>query len=957
MRTALHRARVALLGLLALVAAYGVIGAFVVPPLAKRMLVDSMHERLGRPVVLDHLFVNPYTLEAQAKGLRILERDGRTPFASFETLDLVASLASIRHLAPVVDQFRLGGLRVHLVRDGDSHYNVSDILERLHARAAAAPARDPADPVRFAVSNIRVVNAAVSFDDQPAHAMHRVEGIQLAVPSVSNLPTRVKDRVRPSLSAMVNGAPFRLDGEAVPFADTVSTRFNLDLRDVDLRQYLGYVPAGEPVKVKRGRLDARIALRFSQAPGRASAVDLSGTAAARDLEVADGETSATLGRLEVAIASLDPLGGTARIDSVRLDDIATMRDWKVAALQARGIDADLRRHSVRVASVETRDGRLTLTRRPDGSLEMPRLADAGAAPGDTAAKTWDIAVASLTMSGYGVTLADQSVQPSVTHRVLVSRLDGSDLTTGNGMQGRVKADMRLEPGGTLGIDSTFALDPLDVKAAVDARSIDLVPVRAYVSRFPAVALKSGLASAKGIVTVSGKPDALTLGYDGSVQVDRFATWDTLNREDLLNWKRIRTRGVKLRLAPRSRLLLDVADVDVEGAYSRIFVNPQGKLNVQQLITATSEQPDPPVARAQPTPARDIRIERIRFAGSRLNFTDHYIRPNYTADVGSVEGTITHLSSDPSSRAKVMLKGRWDAASPVLIAGTVNPLRGDLALDIAAKGEAIDLTKLTAYSQRYAGYGITAGRLTLDVRYKVQDGKLDGRNRILVDQLQFGDKVESPDATKLPVLFVVNLLKDKDGRINLELPISGSLEDPSFDIGAVIGQVFSSHFAKAETSPFALLAGSLGDDAAGDDGGDLAFVDFDAGQAQLSPAARKKLDTIVKMLQDRPGLKLEVASPPVAAQDVEALKAAELQRRLAAAPKDLSKEAREKLAAQPVEVPDEARNALSAQRVAAVKAYLVGDSRLPVDRVAVASAPEAKPREDAAHPIRVDFALR
>jgi len=302
----------------------------------------------------------------------------------------------------------------------------------------------------------------------------------------------------------------------------------------------------------------------------------------------------------------------------------------------------------------------------------------------------------------------------------------------------------------------------------------------------------------------------------------------------------------------------------------------------------------------------------------------------------------------------MLAGTWDGSSPVVIAGTVNPLSGDLFLDLGAEAKEIDLTKLTAYSQRYAGYGIKQGRLTLDVKYHVEGGKMEGRNRILVDQLAFGDKVESPDATSLPVLFVVNLLKDKDGRINLELPVSGSLDDPKFEIGAVISQMFGSHFAKARSSPFSLLAGAQGDD--------LGFVEFAAGESALAPAAQAKLDSLVKVLQDRPGLKLEIEPATPSPQDLDALKAAALQARLAAAPKDLPKEAREKLAQQPVEVSDADREALAAARIERVKGYLSDASRLGAERVLLASAPPATGANGGAAPgparaSRVDFALR
>src|SRR5205823_1051081 len=147
--------------------------------------------------------------------------------------------------------------------------------------------------------------------------------------------------------------------------------------------------------------------------------------------------------------------------------------------------------------------------------------------------------------------------------------------------------------------------------------------------------------------------------------------------------------------------------------------------------ATGDNPAPAPEPKENLKPRNVRIDSISFADSRLNFTDHFIKPNYTADVGDLNGTVTGLSSEPSARGVVDLKGSYDKSSPVIIGGTINPLSGDLFLDIAAKGKDIDLPRLSAYSMRYAGYPITAGKLTLDVKYHVEDGKLDGRNNIVL----------------------------------------------------------------------------------------------------------------------------------------------------------------------------------------------------------------------------------
>ena len=930
-----------------LVAAYALLGFVVVPQVARKQIPEQLSHRLGRTVALDEVRFNPFTLAARAKGFRILERDGKSAFVSFETLEAKASPASIYRLAPIVDGLTLTGLRVHAIRDGDSHYNFSDILDRLRAAASSAERKKDEEPARFSLANLRIVDAAADFDDRPNASRHTIRGMQLAVPLVSNLPTRVKSPVQPSFAATIDGSPFVLTGESLPFDPTLRSRFNVQVHDVDVPKYLAYLPSGMPVKIDAGKLDADLKLRFAQAANGDPTIDVAGRAALADVAVSgtDGPLG-KFGKLEADVTSFDPMAGVAKVASVALSNAAAMQDrWKVGSLTVRGVEADLRKRTARIDSIATSDGDLTLERDANG-IATPRLAASNAA----SETPWSITLREAKVTTYKVKLLDRTVAPSASHTIDITRLDAKDLGTTRGVQGNAAIQVKLEHGGSLDATTTFALQPLEMKGTFDARGIELAPYRPYVAQFPAVAIRSGVAGAKGAFTLSGKPEALRIALEADAEVDRLNTVDTLNREDLLNWKSLKTRGVKLALAPDAPLHLAVADLAVDGAYSRIVVTPQGKLNVQELIGATEPDPEPAAQPGPPRP-RDIRIDRITFARSRLNFTDHYIKPNYTADVGELHGSVTKLSSDPSTRAVVALQGKWDASSPVTIAGSVNPLRGDLFLDVAARGQEIDLTKLTAYSQRYAGYGIKEGRLTLDVKYHVEDGKLEGRNRLVVDQLAFGDKVDSPEATKLPVLFAVNLLKDKNGRIDLELPISGSLEDPQFEVGAVIAQIFSSRIEKAQSSPFALIAG--GDGANADE---LAYVEFEPGSADLTPAARQKLDRLVKVLDDRPGLKLALAARVDDAADVEALTTALRQRKLAALPKDAPRDAREKIEKAAMELPPDARQALLQKRDEQVRSYLVAKGRLPEERVIVAAEP-IKADGVKARVSRVDFALR
>ena len=216
--------------------------------------------------------------------------------------------------------------------------------------------------------------------------------------------------------------------------------------------------------------------------------------------------------------------------------------------------------------------------------------------------------------------------------------------------------------------------------------------------------------------------------------------------------------------------------------------------------------------------------------------------------------MTGLSSQLDTAADVDLRGRFAGSAPVEIKGRINPLVRNLFLDLKASVRDIELGPFTPYSGKYVGYAIEKGKLTFNVAYKIENRKLTASNQIVVDQLTFGGKVESPQATKLPVMLAVALLKDRNGVIDVNLPISGSLDDPKFSIGGLIIRVIINLITKAITAPFALLGNLVG---GGGDGAELSYVQFDPGRAVLTAQAQDKLATLQKGLVDRPALKLDI----------------------------------------------------------------------------------------------------
>jgi len=276
-------------------------------------------------------------------------------------------------------------------------------------------------------------------------------------------------------------------------------------------------------------------------------------------------------------------------------------------------------------------------------------------------------------------------------------------------------------------------------------------------------------------------------------------------------------------------------------------------------TASAPTPAASTATARPAPQAGprptVRVGTVRIASGNVNFTDLFIRPNYTANLTQLVGSIEAIASDRAAPSDVLITGRVDDDTPLEITGKVNPLAPTSFIDLRAIARGFDLPKLSPYSGRWAGYAIEKGKLTADVRYRIEGDRLAAENKLTINQLTFGEKIDSKDATSLPVRLAVSLLKDRNGNIDLDLPISGTISDPQFSVGGLLWRAIGNLITRVVTSPFTLLA-SLG--GGGVEAGELSHIEFAAGASALDDEDRKRLDALSKALVQRPELSIEIA---------------------------------------------------------------------------------------------------
>ncbi|MBP8297788.1 MAG: DUF748 domain-containing protein, partial [Burkholderiales bacterium] len=598
---------------------------------------------------------------------------------------------------------------------------------------------------------------------------------------------------------------------------------------------------------------------------------------------------------------------------------------RIGALAVTGAELDLAQRSVVIGGVALQQCRAGIARDAQGGWNFDALMKAAAPvagtapaappappasdPRAAAAPDWTVAIGQASLERCAVQFDDQAAAQAGAAKIvldpLAARIDG--WSSRPKTRARIDLKTRMNGAGQIHLRGTAGLAPVaaDVDVAVDG--LDLVPLQPYVADRLDIRLTSGAAATRGKLSVA-LADTLIARYRGDAGVEKLATTTKADGEDFLNWGSLRATGLDVAVnAPQPGggaavpLAVTLEELALTDFYSRLIVNADGTLNVQRIVkspggaeasaapagaatparTAAAAVPGAgePVAAAATgaAPSAPVTIARVTLAGGRLNFSDRFIKPNYSADLADVNGSVTGLSSDFASRASVDIRARYAPAAPVEIKGTINPLRGNLYLDLAASVRDIELVPFTPYAQKYAGYGITRGKLSFKVKYLIEDRKLTADNTLLLDQLTFGEKVESPDATKLPVLFAVSLLKNAKGEIDLDLPVSGSLDDPQFSVFGIVVKIIVNLLGKAATAPFALIGALFGGG-----GEDLAYAEFPAGVAvTLAAGQDEKLTRIAKALGDRPGLKLDIVGRVDPDADRDALLKRALLRKVAA----------------------------------------------------------------------------
>jgi hypothetical protein len=815
----------------------GIVAAFALlllatlaaPPLLRPHLERRLAVELAREVSLGHLTFNPLTLTLTSHDLRVLDHDQQT-LVAWQRLQVGVAWSTLWRRGYHLNRLVLSAPHGRLLVREDGSLNVSDLLAKFATPAEEAPS---APPPPLWIGHLTVAEATFDFADR-SRELPFATALGPVSFTIENLTTAAGDAA-PYRFTAVSEAGERLvwegDVSAIPLRS--SGRFQLD--DLQLSKYAAYSRPYLTGDLRRGRLSFRgeyIVILSGEAP-----------------------------RAEVA-------RGQLRVEDLLLAQRAGGQP--IVALQRielLDLEADALNQRVKLRELRVSDGEAQVRRAADGSLELAQIftlppATAPTTPDVVPARSPDVHVESVRAESLRFVWQDATTTPEPARvEGALELLELRELAWPQRQPIPVQARVALQPSGRLELTGQLQLDAPQLTAETNVEQLPLTLGNPYLTGTVAARLNRGLVAATGDLQAEWSPErGPTVAWTGLAAISDVQMVLAADNSTVAEVAEIALREIEARYD--ATVKVRVKELEVVSPRGFVTLRSDGSLNVAALTpTSSTTSPTPVTIAAAGAP--EIVVERTVVRRAAVSFRDESVRPEVKVDLEQFDGNLGTIASHRPATAPAAFRGRINQLAHLEINGEVNPLAPDAPARVKVAVRQLDLLPTSPYLAKYAGYRLDRGQLTLDVTYQLENRRWQAENRVLLDHFTLGAATPGPDATKLPVSLAIALLKDRHGRIALDLPVEGNLDEPGFSFGPAIARVVTTLLARAATSPFALL-GALRPSGTADDGSTVLV--FAPGQAELEPEAERTLRQLALALQERPALALELLEGRTAEAD-------------------------------------------------------------------------------------------
>jgi uncharacterized protein involved in outer membrane biogenesis len=764
-------------------------------------------------------------------------------------------IAKIIHLSKVSVQ----SPELTIRRDQTGTLNAYPLLQGKEESKPTPERKEDASPLSIDVDEVELLGGKISFSDLSRKEPFKtvLNPVELKVNNFSN--GKDKKATYSFLLRTEAKESIKLDGNFS--VEPLQSEGKVEIKSIPFKKYSPYYRENILFDIEDGRLDLSTRYRYAKGE-KGEDVDLSALA--------------------------------VTLSSLRFKKPEENEDFlKIPTFSIKETDLSLSKKEIKVGVFSTQSGELSVKRLASGDINLLKLIPPSTSQQEppkeerSADKPWLILLKQMSIENYTIHMEDRVPSEPVVLTAENLKISAENITTAKNSVGKLSLSLLLDKRGSISTAGSIGLDPISADLRMDFKEIGIALAQPYFTDKIKINVTGGTFSTAGNLKLGiSENKEMKMTYSGDALLANFSSIDKLTSDDFLRLKSLSFNGIQIGTAPLS---IDVKGISLADFYARLAINANGTLNLQDILEkgdikeAKKETTPPPpqpkegttVPQKEKEAEKNIKIESVTLQGGRIDFLDRSIQPEFSLILAEMGGRVSGLSSEETAMADVELRGKLNDYAPLEIVGKINPLKEDLYVDLKVRFKDIDLSPMTPYSGKYVGYAIEKGKLNFDLKYLIVKKKLDSQNQIFFDQFNFGEKVESPKATKLPVKLAVALLKDRNGEIKLDIPVTGSLDDPKFSIWGIILKVIINLITKAATSPFSLLGAMVGG------GEELSYVEFDYGSSAITEPNLKKLNTLTKAFQDRPALKMDLEGHVDVEKDKEGLKQYLFQKKLKA----------------------------------------------------------------------------
>lgn len=861
------------LGILVL---YSVLGFWILPKVLSSQIPPLAKEHLNRDLQIDDIQFNPFTMELDVKDFKV-KKIGVSAFFHFQQLYInIAVLQSVSNLTLTIDEIRLNQPNLFVIRDKQGVFNFNDVLEVMASKDEETPEQPSTDPFPVHIVQMEIADGKLAWrDDFYANAQKEdIYPINFTINNFTTIPSK-QSQLEIVLSS-TSGSKLHWQGEIELFP--FKSAGHIKLEKVSFRKIWELFlqdDAKFDISSGTGAVEGKYQL-FDSASGM-------------QLLVSNGQ-------IDINNFLLTEKGNKDKLISIPNYNIS-------------GVSVDLLKKDVVISEVSAKDASFKTWLNADGSINYQSLFAADSednsvveqSPSETKTEDdpWNVTVNKIAMIDFGVQFIDKTLQTPASLNLSSLNINLTDLTTKPNSKLPFELGVTINNSGRLNFQGQTVLDPFSTDVTIKADDIALKSFQPYVDQFARLDVISGLFNANLMLSIAQENEKpLDLKIEGDSHIANFVTQNKASHKDFVKWKKLSLAAINVDLAAQNYA---IETVKIERPYSKILIRKDKSTNIDDIVIQAPKTQESTVNQEQVEEAKGpeptFNISRFEIINGESDFADLSLILPFSTHIDQLNGTVKGISSDEKALIKIALAGSAHDLSQVNIKGNISPHKGNSEFKVDFKNMPLPL--MTPYMAEFAGRKIEKGNMSLGFNYKIRNKQLTASNSILIDQLVLGDKVDHENAVDLPLDLAIALLENTEGKIVLDVPVEGSLEDPQVSVSSIIFDTLVNVITKAVSAPFNAIASLIDSDE------EINLIIFSPGEASLNTKQQSKLESLSSALTQRTGLILEIKGAAYTKNDWPSLQMEALNKQLQQIHLDeLNKDNEKKLSLEDISVSDD-----------------------------------------------------